>query len=114
DITRLRHLEEMRKEFVANISHELRTPLTVLVGYLETLQMNTDSLPPHWQKALTQMDQQTRRLSSLADDLVMLSRLESTPPSALNQTVDLCKLLTGIVDGAKVVASDHHIHLDCE
>ena len=114
DITRLRHLEEMRKEFVANISHELRTPLTVLVGYLETLQANTDSLPPHWQKALTQMDQQTQRLSSLANDLVMLSRLESTAPSAISQNVDLCKLLSGIVDGARVISDRHHLTLECE
>ena len=114
DITRLRQLEEMRKEFVANISHELRTPLTVLVGYIETLQMNADSVPRHWQKALLQMDQQTKRLSSLAEDLVMLSRLESTPPAAGSDRVDICKLLEGIVESARIVAGDHHLSLACE
>ena len=114
DITRLRHLEEMRKEFVANISHELRTPLTVLVGYLETLQANSEDLPAHWEKALLQMDQQTRRLSSLANDLVMLSRLESTAPSTISQTVDLCKLLGSIVDAARVISDKHRLTLDCE
>jgi len=115
DITRLRHLEEMRKEFVANISHELRTPLTVLVGYIETLLNNTDTLPKHWHKALEQMDQQTRRLSSLAEDLVMLSRLESTAPPPHQHTVDLGHLLGGIKENAQIVAGDRHrVTLECE
>lgn len=114
DITRLRRLEEMRKEFVANISHELRTPLTVLVGYIETLQLNVDELPPHWQKALAQMDQQTKRLSSLADDLVMLSQLESTASPARRQLVDLRTLLEGIVESVRVITGKHTITLDCE
>lgn len=82
DITRLRNLEQMRQDFVANISHELRTPLTVLSGYIETLQDNADQLPRGWAKALLQMGQQTERLNALANDLVMLSQLESNrkPP----------------------------------
>lgn len=113
DITRLRHLEEMRKEFVANISHELRTPLTVLVGYIETLQ-GSDSVPPSWQRALAQMDQQTRRLNSLAEDLLMLSRLESTPRNANPDQVDIRSLLSSIVDNARFLNPDTHtIGLEC-
>ncbi|MGD9660213.1 MAG: phosphate regulon sensor histidine kinase PhoR [Porticoccaceae bacterium] len=114
DITRLRHLEEMRKEFVANISHELRTPLTVLVGYIETLQSNSESLPNHWHKALVQMDQQTRRLSALAEDLVMLSRLESSPPDTHKEEVNICTMLTSMVDNAKVISEKHRLSLDCQ
>lgn len=115
DITRLRNLEEMRKEFVANISHELRTPLTVLMGYIETLEANSDALPPSWKKALLQMDQQAKRLNALTDDLVMLSRLESSPPEAHRQTVDLCTMLSGIVDNARIISQDsHRITLSCE
>lgn len=115
DITRLRHLEEMRKEFVANISHELRTPLTVLVGYIETLEGSADTLPPHWGKALAQMGQQTKRLGALAEDLVMLSRLESSPPESHRQDVDICSLLATIVDGAKVIAAPKHsLSLSCD
>jgi len=114
DITRLRHLEEMRKEFVANISHELRTPLTVLVGYIETLQSNSDNLPNHWHKALAQMDQQTRRLSVLAEDLVMLSRLESSPPDTHKEDVNICAMLTSMVENAKVISEKHRITMDCQ
>jgi two-component system, OmpR family, phosphate regulon sensor histidine kinase PhoR len=115
DVTRLRNLEEMRKEFVANISHELRTPLTVLTGYLETLQDSTVEVPATWQRALTQMEQQTRRLNALTEDLVMLSRLESSPPESHRQQVDLHNLLHSIVDNARVVSLDtHEVTLECE
>lgn len=115
DITRLRNLEEMRKEFVANISHELRTPLTVLIGYIETLEANSDALPPSWKKALLQMDQQTKRLNALTDDLVMLSRLESSPPEAHRQNVDLGNMLASIVDNARIISQgSHSITLSCE
>lgn len=115
DITRLRNLEEMRKEFVANISHELRTPLTVLMGYIETLEAASDTLPPSWKKALQQMDQQTKRLNALTDDLVMLSRLESSPPEAHRQTINLCNMLAGIVDNARVISQEsHRISLTCK
>ncbi len=113
DITRLRHLEEMRKEFVANISHELRTPLTVLTGYLETLQGSED-VPPQWRKALQQMDQQTRRLSVLAEDLLLLSRLESSHFTPKLQAVDISKLLRAVVDGKQILCGDsHQLTLDC-
>ena len=107
DITRLRHLEEMRKEFVANISHELRTPLTVLIGYLETLQ-GSDDMPPGWQRAFQQMDQQTRRLGVLAEDLVMLSQLESGHFTPKLQAVDISRLLRGIVDSQQILCGESH------
>ena len=114
DITRLRHLEEMRKEFVANISHELRTPLTVLTGYLETLQGDADNLPPHWRRALTQMDQQTRRLGALAEDLVLLSRLESGQFTPNRQAVDVSALLKSIVEGQQLLhGATHRLRLRC-
>lgn len=115
DITRLRNLEEMRKEFVANISHELRTPLTVLTGYIETLQGDQANLPPHWQRALLQMEQQTARLNSLAEDLVMLSRLESAQTPIQRLPVNLNPLLANIVEGQRVLCSDDHtLALKCE
>jgi len=115
DITRLRHLEQMRKDFVANISHELRTPLTVLMGYIETLSDSPAAVPLEWRRALEQMQQQTQRMNHLAEDLVMLSRLESTPVPAGKTPVDLCSLLSDIVDSAAPLCREtHRISLDCE
>ncbi len=118
DITRLRNLEQMRQDFVANISHELRTPLTVLTGYTETLQDacqdDAADLPGHWKKALDQMQQQTERMSALANDLVMLSQLESTRESASSTPVQIAPLLQQIADDARIIAADSHtIILEC-
>ncbi len=108
DITRLRQLEEMRKEFVGNISHELRTPLTVLTGYIETLQdQDMQNLPAVWPKALQQMGQQTERMNLLAEDLVMLSRLETTSVP-LKVPVNLDQLFAPIIDNAVALSGDKH------
>ncbi len=108
DITRLRQLEEMRKEFVGNISHELRTPLTVLTGYIETLQdQDMQNLPAVWPKALRQMGQQTERMNLLAEDLVMLSRLETTSVP-LKVPVNLDSLFAPIIDNAMALSGKKH------
>jgi len=104
DITRLKHLEQMRQDFLGNISHELRTPLTVLSGYTETLLENSEGLPKTWGKALGQMQEQTNRMIYLADDLVMLSQLESTTVPAPQTPVNLKKLLQQIVNDAVVIS----------
>ncbi|MGE3295801.1 MAG: phosphate regulon sensor histidine kinase PhoR [Porticoccaceae bacterium] len=114
DISRLRHLEQMRKEFVANISHELRTPLTVLTGYLETLGDSAAEVPPSWRQALGPMTEQARRLTLLTEDLVTLSQLESTALPARPEPVPLKALLGGIVENARALGGGvHHIELDC-
>ena len=77
DVTQLKIMERMRKDFVANVSHELRTPLTVLKGYLETLQDIDDGYSPVLTSSLHQMHGQTERMQHLVDDLLLLTRLES-------------------------------------
>lgn len=108
DITRLRNLEQTRKDFVANISHELRTPLTVMTGYIETLQGSLDeAASPLWRKALAQMEQQATRMNLLTEDLMMLSRLESTPALAI-ETVQLDALIPPIIENAKALSEGKH------
>ena len=115
DITRISNLEQMRQDFVANISHEIRTPLTVLSGYTETLLDNASDLPSNWKKALTQMQQQTDRMNALANDLVMLSQLESTHESPPNTPVQISGLLQQIADDARMIATDDaQITLECD
>jgi two-component system phosphate regulon sensor histidine kinase PhoR len=82
DVTALEQAETMRRDFVANVSHEVRTPLTVLAGFVETLQ--NLPLPPQEQaRYLALMAQQARRMQTLVDDLLTLSRLEGSPPPGL-------------------------------
>ncbi|MGV8804169.1 MAG: phosphate regulon sensor histidine kinase PhoR [Polaromonas sp.] len=78
DITAVELAEAMRRDFVANVSHEIRTPLTVVSGFIETLQ----TLPlkkPEQERYLALMAQQSRRMQTLVEDLLTLSRLEGSP-----------------------------------
>lgn len=75
DITRLKKLEKIRSEFASNVSHELKTPLTVIKASVETiLDGNQDK---NMDKLLTIIQKHTERLSSLVDDILSLSELES-------------------------------------
>ena len=76
DLTPVRRLEIVRRDFVANVSHELRTPLTVIGGFAETLL--DDSLPDEQRRQFTQtVLANTQRMQRLVDDLLDLSRIES-------------------------------------
>lgn len=77
DVTQLKKMELMRKDFVANVSHELRTPLTVLKGYLETLRDMDEGKSLFLTESLQQMQGQTERMQHLVDDLLLLTRLET-------------------------------------
>ncbi|MDP2177987.1 phosphate regulon sensor histidine kinase PhoR [Methylicorpusculum sp.] len=94
DVTQLKKMESMRKDFVANVSHELRTPLTVLKGYLETLKDMDDQDSPLLTNSLRQMQNQTERMEHLVDDLLLLTRLETQRKKTV--CVDICGLLTAI------------------
>jgi signal transduction histidine kinase len=76
DLTRVRRLEAVRRDFVANVSHELRTPLTVISGFSETLA--DDDVPPEMRRQFAStIHAHTERMQRIVDDLLDLSRLES-------------------------------------
>ena len=77
DITRLKQLEVVRQEFVANVSHELRTPLAIFRGYLETLADNPGLSPEDMQKVVEAMRRNSNRLNALVEDLLTLTRIEA-------------------------------------
>jgi len=79
DVTETMRYEELRKEFVANVSHELRTPLTVIKGYVETLKDGAVDDRARAIQYLTTVERHTEQLTNLVDDLLSLSRLDSTP-----------------------------------
>jgi len=76
DITRLRQLENMRREFVANVSHELKTPITSIKGFVETLLEGGLDDKKNFQKFLEIVSKQSNLLNAIVDDLLSLSRLE--------------------------------------
>ncbi len=76
DITRLKNLERIRKDFVANVSHELKTPITSIRGFIETLKDGAIDDRDTARRFITIMEQQAFRLGAIIDDLLTLSRLE--------------------------------------
>lgn len=106
DITQLKQLEQIRKDFVANVSHELRTPLTVLQGYLEV--MDGESVPTTsiWQKAHPVMLEQTRRMDSLVQQLLTLSRIEAAARVQFEHEVDVPAMLRLIEQEAATLNRD--------
>ena len=77
DLTRLKQLENTRREFVANVSHELRTPLAMIKGYVETLIDGAKDKPEVATKFLQTIEKHADRLTYLIEDLLTISRLES-------------------------------------
>jgi two-component system phosphate regulon sensor histidine kinase PhoR len=76
DITRLKRLERIRKDFVANVSHELKTPITSIQGFIETLKDGAIDDPIPARRFLDIMNQQSSRLGAIIEDLLTVSRLE--------------------------------------
>lgn len=76
DLTRLRRLETVRRDFVANVSHELKTPVTSIKGFIETLREGALQDPQRASRFVEIIGRQAERLSAIIDDLLTLSRLE--------------------------------------
>lgn len=114
DITELKQLDKMRTDFVANVSHELRTPLTVIDGYLETMTDNIDTLSPPWHKPVQQMSAQTRRMATLVNDLLLLSRIESRDSSARPVPVDIGNILNSVRSDLSSLLSEKQQQLSLE
>jgi len=76
DVTQLRHLETMRKEFVSNVSHEIKTPLTAIKGFVETLSQGAMENPGEAKRFLNIIEKHVNRLVALIEDLMHLSVIE--------------------------------------
>jgi two-component system, OmpR family, phosphate regulon sensor histidine kinase PhoR len=89
DVTELRRLERVRRDFVANVSHELKTPLTAIQGLTEILVDDAALEPKQRQHFLSRIQAQSHRLSALVTDLLVLSRIESGSEALERQPMDL-------------------------
>jgi two-component system, OmpR family, phosphate regulon sensor histidine kinase PhoR len=78
DITELKQLDQIRRDFVANVSHELRTPLSILRGYIEVLCDEPQTSREELTRILSIMERHSKRLQRLVDDLLSLAQLESS------------------------------------
>jgi two-component system phosphate regulon sensor histidine kinase PhoR len=97
DITQLKQLDQVRRDFVANVSHELRTPLSILHGYIETLRDNPKATRVEVARILEIMERHSKRLARLVDDLLVLAQLESAAANMQLGKVRLAELFDNVV-----------------
>ncbi len=97
EVTRLRSIEKMRSDFVANVSHEMRTPLTTLRGYTETI-LHEELTRAQLLDFLTVIDKEAVRLTSLVDDLLELARIENEKDFIKKEAVNLDQLIAEALD----------------
>ncbi|MDY0360524.1 MAG: ATP-binding protein [Desulforegulaceae bacterium] len=83
DVTRIRHLENMRRDFVANVSHELKTPMTAIKGFVETIRESTDIERERLDRFLSIIDKNVDRLINIINDLLDLSWIEKNEESEI-------------------------------
>ena len=108
DITELKKMDQIRRDFVANVSHELRTPLSILRGYIETLLDNPKTSREEFSRILGVMERHSKRLDLLAEDLLTLAQLESANPDLQLGKVDLSTFFGEIIrDWEKKLANKH-------
>jgi two-component system phosphate regulon sensor histidine kinase PhoR len=97
DITELKKIDQVRRDFVANVSHELRTPLSILRGYIETLLDIPKTPREELTRILRVMKRHSDRLELLVEDLLTLAQLESGNPNLQTGKVDLSSFLPEMV-----------------
>ncbi len=114
DVTELRRLETVRKDFVANVSHELRTPITAIRGYSETLQAGALKDPENAPKMVEIIHRQSERLSELVEDLLELSRIEGRLFQLAELPVDLSVAAQRAADTVRLKASARNVTLNLE
>ncbi len=108
DVSDLTRVETLRRDFIANVSHELRTPLTVVSGFLEHMLAGDTQLPPELRHFLSLMDDQSRRMNRLVEDLLALSRLESTVEPAREECIDAPLLVRSLLAEANALSAGRH------
>ncbi len=94
DITEIKNIEKIKKDFVINVSHELRTPLTAIKGYAETLRKEVEATPG--QKYVEIIERNTDRLINIVNDLLLLSSLEERASLELEE-IDLRGFLESVI-----------------
>jgi two-component system, OmpR family, phosphate regulon sensor histidine kinase PhoR len=107
DITKIYHLNMIRRDFVANASHELRTPLTVIAGFLESL-IDAEATPANHRRPMSLMHNQAERMRLIIEDLLTLSRLEMHEHPDVQELVDVPDELHLILQEAHALSKGRH------
>ncbi len=119
DLTLQRNLEKIRRDFVANVSHELRSPLTILSGFVETMLIEETIDKTTLNKFLNIMNEESKRMNSLIDDILSLSKVESEEhilPSTVISIFEPIKSVisniekSGLLNNNKIILIDNTVN----
>jgi two-component system phosphate regulon sensor histidine kinase PhoR len=108
DATETERIEAMRRDFIANASHELRTPLTVIVGFLEIAMADPGMTEATRVAHLKLMTEQAQRMQRLIEDMLTLSRLESSEYPLKRERVDMHALVEQVALDARALSNGRH------
>ena len=111
DITELRRLERVRRDFVANVSHEFKTPLTAIQGFAETLLGGALEDRANRRRFVEIIREHARRLARLTDDLLKLSRIEAGRLELALRPIRVAALVNGCVETARLKAEPRGLRL---
>jgi len=112
DITRLKHLEDLRRDFVANVSHELKTPITSIKGFVETLLDDDELEKPSRDRFLSIILNHSNRLHLIIEDLLSLSRLEQGDQRITFSRFAVRELVSSVVELTRPAADDKQIPIE--
>lgn len=104
DVTDVHNMNQVRRDFVANISHEMRTPLTVLFGYLEMLQESDDENS----EVVKKMRTQAQQMHELLSDLLELSRLQSDQIIGEEEEINVAALVSQLLEQIEEISRGNH------
>ncbi|MHB8444239.1 MAG: phosphate regulon sensor histidine kinase PhoR, partial [Acidithiobacillus ferrivorans] len=113
DVTRIRQLEQVRQDFVANVSHELRSPLTVVRGFLENMLDSSIAADDEVSSQLRLMEQQTLRMQSLVEDLLSLARMEAAEANPEHcETLMLADMVHNMLNTMAPAIAQKHLQIN--
>lgn len=111
DITQKKMVEKVHKDFVSNVSHELRSPLTSLIGFLEVLRSEKEIPHDMRNRFLSIMDEESKRMNRLVDDLLTLSRVEVEENNQNFVSISIIPLIQQVIDSLKIKCVQKNIRI---
>ncbi len=114
NITEQHNAMKMRQEFFSNVSHELKTPMTSIRGYSELLETGVINDKDASKKALDKIHDEVNNMSTLINDILMISRLENKDVDVIKHPVHLTPLVDEINDTMQVEIDKKHLQVDKE
>lgn len=113
NIDKLKEVENLRRELIANVSHDLRTPIAIIQGYVETLQMKETTLTAEERRKYTDtVRQSAEKLEKLVNELFELSKLEANQVQAKKEPFIISELVSDISSKYQLIAQTKNIQID--